>query len=217
MNYREFGKMSAAILNDKNFLRITFLIISAAIFFACQNDQTNSNSAQITYRRTYQSTGVIKAIDIDAGKITLDHEDIPGYMAAMEMTEAVSDPKMLESLKVGDKVEFDLERDGSKLTVTKLTKIGEVVITSGGEIYKMNCAECHGTFGEGAEKGISLLKGHALKHSESEYVARVANGKGKKMPAFKDKLSTGQIAAVVRYVREELQKDVSKPAAEHKH
>ena len=83
-------------------------------------------------------------------------------------------------------------------------------VANGGEIYKTNCAQCHGGLGEGAKKGISLLKGHALKHSEAEYIEQIADGDGKKMPAFKDKLSVEQIAAVVKFVREELQKDVSK-------
>lgn len=203
----------------KNYTKLfAVLIFSIAVFaFACQT-KNDANSPLTADKQTYKSVGVIKSVDTDAGKITIDHEDIPGYMTAMEMTEAVSDAKMLETIKVGDKVEFDLERTGSKLVITKLTKIGEVAIINGGEIYKTNCAECHGGLGEGAIKGISLLKGHALKHSEKEYIERVLNGKGKKMPAFKDKLSAEQIATVVKYVREDLQKDVPKEEKpEHQH
>jgi mono/diheme cytochrome c family protein len=139
-------------------------------------------------------------------------------MPAMQMSAAVSDAKMLDAVKIGDKVEFDFEDADSKTVITKLNKIGEVAQINGGEIYKANCSECHGGLGEGASKGISLLKGHALKHSESEYVEQVKNGEGKKMPAFKEKLSPEQITAVVKYVREELQKDVPKEEiTDHKH
>jgi len=196
----------------------TILTFSIAVFsFACSN-QENLESVQPNNIQTYKSVGVIKSVDTDAGKITIDHEEIAGYMTAMEMTEAVSDAKMLETVKIGDKVEFDLERTGSKLVITKLNKIGEVTIINGGEIYKTNCATCHGGLGEGATKGISLLKRHALKHSEKEYIERVVTGKGKKMPAFKDKLSAEQIAAVVKFVREDLQKDAPKEKqTEHQH
>lgn len=207
----------------KNYAKILIIAIFliAGFAFACQpkNEAGKSlYSSESSETQTYKSVGVVKSIDTNAGKITVDHEEIAGYMAAMEMTEAVSDAKMLDTIKIGDKVEFDLERTGSKLVITKLTKIGEVAIINGGEIYKTNCAECHGRLGEGATKGISLLKGHALKHSEKEYIERVLNGKGKKMPAFKDKLPAEQIAAVVKYVREELQKDVPKEEkAKHQH
>ncbi len=195
------------------------LTISIAIFaFACQTNNEPNLTANSAEKQTYKSVGVVKSIDPDAGKITIDHEDIAGYMAAMEMTEAVSDAKMLETIKAGDKVEFEIERTGAQIVITKLTKIGEIVVINGGEIYKMNCAECHGGTGEGAEKGISLLKGHALKHSEKEYIEQVTNGEGKKMPAFKDKLSAQQIAAVVKFVREDLQKNSSnEEMPEHQH
>lgn len=198
----------------KNHLKfLVVLIFSIGIFaFACQtNNETNKTKSlsQSEEKQTYKAIGVVKSVDTDAGKITIDHEDIPGYMAAMQMNEAVRDAKMLETVKPGDKVEFELERNEAKIIITKLTKIGEVVLLNGGELYKTNCAVCHGGIGEGAPKGISLLKGHAVSHSEKEYIAQVLNGKGKKMPAFKDKLSAEQIAAIVKFVREDLQKDIS--------
>ena len=201
---------------------LVVLIFSIGIFaFACQtNNETNKNVnlSQSEEKQTYKAIGVVKSVDTDAGKITIDHEDIPGYMAAMQMNEAVSDAKMLGTIKPGDKVEFEIERTGAKIIITKLTKIGEVVIINGGELYKTNCAVCHGGIGEGAPKGISLLEGHAVSHSEKEYIAQVLNGEGKKMPAFKDKLSAGQIAALVKFVREDLQKDVSaEERSEHQH
>jgi mono/diheme cytochrome c family protein len=205
--------------HTKLFVLLTFL---AAIFaFSCQRNTETSRSLTPTKAaetQIYKAVGVIKSIDTDASKITVDHEEIPGYMRAMEATVGVSDAKMLETVKIGDKIEFELERTASNVVITKLTKIGEVAQINGSEIYKTNCAECHGGTGEGASKGISLLKGHALKHSEKEYIEQVTDGEGKKMPAFKDKLSAEQIAAVVKYVREELQKDIPKEeSAEHQH
>ena len=191
----------------KIFALLTFA--AAAFAFACSDEKSkpSENLDSRIDKQTYRSTGVIKKIDTESGNLTIAHDDIPGYMSAMEMNEAVSDKKLLETVKPGDRVEFEIERTGAKIIITKLNKIGEVLMIDGGEIYHTNCARCHGASGEGAEKGIPLISGHALHHSADEYVEQVENGEGTKMPAFKDKLSHEEIAAVVEFVREDLQKD----------
>lgn len=211
----------------KNNLKLIAVLIFAVevLSFACQsNSQSNQvnsdvNTAQSAEKQTYKSVGVIKTIDFDAGKLTIDHEDIPGYMSAMQMNEAVSDKKLLEEVKVGDKVEFEIERTGANIVITKINKTGETA--NGNEIYKTNCATCHGAVGEGAKKGIPLVSGHALHHSEEEYIEQIMNGEGKKMPAFKGKLSDEQIAAVVKFIRRDLQKNANNSQtsedSEHKH
>jgi Cu/Ag efflux protein CusF len=200
---------------------VILLFLSAVFAFSCGQRQETGKTvtpAASPEIQTYKSVGVVKTIDADAVKITVDHEEIPGYMPAMETPLGVSDVNMINAVKPGDKIEFELERTATNVVITKFNKIGEVAEVNGGEIYKTQCAECHGGMGEGAKKGISLLKGHALKHSENEYIIQVTDGDGTKMPAFKDKLSAEQILAVVKYIREELQKDVSKPkTTEHLH
>lgn len=202
--------MKEGFMRRKIKLFIVFLI--AASVFACTSSETTKtvrnsigNSGKGVNQQTYESVGVVKNIDMEAGKITVDHADIPGYMSAMEMTEGVKDKAILETVKTGDKIEFQIERTGSKIVFTKLIKIGEVASLKAAATYKTNCAECHGEKGEGAKKGISLIEGHALHHTEAENIDRVTNGKGKKMPAFKDKLSSEEIAEVVKFVRTEFQ------------
>ena len=206
-------------------ITIVFIFTVSLFAFACSNNDpanntASGNSADKLETQTYKSVGVIKAMDVANDKITIDHEDIPGYMPPIEMNESVSDKSLLSGLKRGDKVEFEIERTGSKLLVTKLTKIGEVSLLDPVEIYKTNCAECHGDKGQGARKGISFLEGHALSHSEEDFIKTVTNGKDKgkekEMPAFKGDLSEEEIAAVVKFVREVIQKDVSKEE-EHSH
>ncbi len=196
---------------------LTILTFAIAIFvFACTKNES-SNSTQIVNKQIYKSIGVIKKVDAENSKITIDHEEISGYMSAMEMNESVSDKKLLENLKIGDKVDFEIERTGEKIVITKISKIGETALINSSEIYKTNCSECHGANGEGAKKGIPLISGHALAHTEDEYIKQVTDGKDKKMPAFKDKLSNEQITAIVKFVREELQKDVKPEQREHHH
>lgn len=183
------------------------LFALAIMTLSCSNQADLKANAVIKTER-YQSVGVVKSIDIDTDRITVDHEEIPGYMSAMEMNEMVADHELLGGLKVGDRVEFEIERRGSTVIYTEFTKIGTVAIINGGEIFKMNCAECHGGNGEGAKKGIPLISGHALDHTEAEYAEQVKNGKTGKMPAFHDKLTAEQIAAVVSFVRNTIQADI---------
>ena len=165
----------------KNLYKIAFIFFAIALFLACQTDENMLTDSKVSPKKSdqqiYKSVGVIKKVDAEKGEITIDHEDIPGYMSAMQMTEPVADKNMLDSIKADDKVEFEIERTGADVIFIKLNKIGEVSVLSGGEIYKENCAKCHSASGEGAEKGISLIKGHALHHSETEYIEQVKNGK----------------------------------------
>ncbi len=204
---------------------IILLVLSISIAGVSCNS-TNSEEhklsvkdSEISEKQIYKSVGIIKEIDAEKGTITIDHEDIPGYMSAMEMTEPVADKKLLEGVKIGDKVNFEIERTGSKPIITKIEKIGEDKAVKAFAIYKTNCAECHGKRGEGVEdKGISLVKGHALHHSEEDFIKQVTNGKKDEMPAFKDKLSEEEIKEVVRYVRNEIQSKADKKEnGGHKH
>jgi len=146
--------------------------------------------------------------------ITIDHEEIPGYMSPMEMTEPVADAALIESVNAGDKVDFQILRTGSNIKFTAFTKTGEVAFVAGSDIYTANCAECHGAKGEGAEKGIPFTSGHALDHSEADFIKTVTHGKAKKkdkeMPAYRDKLTAEQIDAVLKFIRGDIQNGIPK-------
>lgn len=64
--------------------------------------------------------GMVQAVQPEAGKVTIDHGDIPGMMKAMTMTFDVADPAMLEGIEAGQHVEFELLYEGGKYTVTSL-------------------------------------------------------------------------------------------------
>lgn len=77
-------------------------------------------------------------------------------------------------------------------------------------LYTQHCAMCHGANGEGQKMGQmnipSLKTGEAIAHSDAELNNYITNGEAKEgMPAFKNKLSKEQIAAMVRYIRQEFQ------------
>lgn len=66
-----------------------------------------------------QAEGEVRRIDREQGKLTLRHGPLQNLeMPAMTMVFRVADPKMLDSLKEGDKVRFAAERINGTVTVT---------------------------------------------------------------------------------------------------
>jgi len=70
---------------------------------------------------TGSGTGVIKTIDVKSGKITIAHGPIASLKwPAMTMTFSVNPASLLNGLKVGQKVAFDVSMKGSDSTITAL-------------------------------------------------------------------------------------------------
>ncbi|AKI03129.1 hypothetical protein IMCC20628_04457 [Hoeflea sp. IMCC20628] len=70
---------------------------------------------------TEYTKGVVKKVDMKAGKVTIIHEELANLeMPAMTMVFRTVDPAMLERMKPGDNVEFIADRVKGKLTVTEL-------------------------------------------------------------------------------------------------
>src|ERR1700752_1464641 len=66
-----------------------------------------------------------KVTQISAGKdaVTIDHEDIPGLMKAMEMEFPVESDKVLEAIQPGDQVHGRLkDKGGGEYVITELHK-----------------------------------------------------------------------------------------------
>ncbi|MDD1522455.1 MULTISPECIES: copper-binding protein [Bradyrhizobium] len=78
-----------------------------------------------TFAQTNLVAGEVKKIDERAGKITLKHGPIKNLDMEDEemiMVFRVSDPSMLNQVKVGEKVQFDAERLTGGITITKIQK-----------------------------------------------------------------------------------------------
>ena len=73
--------------------------------------------------KTHDIRGRIEAIGAERHTVTLDHEAIPGVMAAMKMEYQVQDPAVLEGLDAGDRVQGQIEvRPGDQYVVIRLRK-----------------------------------------------------------------------------------------------
>ena len=70
------------------------------------------------------SRGEVKKIDKEAQKITLKHGEIKNMdMPGMTMVFKVLDPSLLEKLKVGDKVNFKVEKRAGAMVVTAIETV----------------------------------------------------------------------------------------------
>ena len=78
----------------KNFLMVAFLVSHAAVW------------AEET--RDFTVRGVVREARPAKSQLVVKHEEIPGYMDAMTMPFQVRDPKILETVKPGDAITFQL-------------------------------------------------------------------------------------------------------------
>ena len=69
--------------------------------------------------------GLVTKVDQSAGKITIRHGPIKKFDMdeGMTMVFRASDPAMLNSVKVGDKVKFEPDRVNGQFTVMKIQKV----------------------------------------------------------------------------------------------
>lgn len=70
---------------------------------------------------TAMADGEVRKVDKEQGKLTLRHGPIASLdMPPMTMVFRVADPKMLDSLKQGDKLKFAAENKNGAITVTAI-------------------------------------------------------------------------------------------------
>jgi len=71
-------------------------------------------------RGVFHGVGVVTAVDGAKGWLTLDHEAIDGFMAAMEMMYRVDPPRLAAGLRIGDRVAFDIDAARYAVVAIKL-------------------------------------------------------------------------------------------------
>jgi Cu/Ag efflux protein CusF len=88
------------------------------------HDHGGAREAKETAASAEMADGEIRKINKATGKVTLKHGEIKSVeMPPMTMVFGVADKAMLEGLKEGDKVKFDVKQEGSNYTVTKIKKV----------------------------------------------------------------------------------------------
>jgi protein SCO1/2 len=95
--------------------RVAGLLVLVALL-GCKSDATRRTDNE------YDVRGKVIALDPSKPGMTLDHEDIPGLMKAMQMEFAVADARLLEGVKVGDHLQGRLKKADSGYVITRLEK-----------------------------------------------------------------------------------------------
>ena len=71
----------------------------------------------------YPGKGIVTKINPELGSVELNHEEIKDVMPAMQMEFFVSDKKLLDGLKIGDKVDFILRYKDPTETIVNIKKV----------------------------------------------------------------------------------------------
>jgi len=83
------------------------------------SSQPNSGSLS----RTYYVRGIVRGQIGEDNSVTIEHEDIPGFMPSMTMPFALKDRKEWTGMSVGDAVEFKLTLTDSDSWIEKVNRI----------------------------------------------------------------------------------------------
>jgi len=96
-------------------LRRSFALVSMALALAGGGAGGSVEGAVPATAQESQATGifhgvgVVRAIDGASGALTIDHEEIKGFMAAMEMMYRVDPSSLSEGLRAGDRIAFEID------------------------------------------------------------------------------------------------------------
>ena len=93
----------------KHFLAVAVFSVAVPLTVYATEDRANVGAAPVGAAADAQSktSGVVKKIDLEQGKITISHGPIANLgMPAMTMVFRVADASLLKSVKSDDKIDF---------------------------------------------------------------------------------------------------------------
>ena len=104
-------KASASGVSDLLPMKCTPLIVSTVAVFAlvsCKPVESGRVAEPASPPQTFVVQGIVRGIDFAGKRVTVEHEDIAGFMPAMTMPFDVKTMAEVEPLKAGDAIEFQL-------------------------------------------------------------------------------------------------------------
>lgn len=101
---------------------VTAFIAAAMAFGGAANAQMNMDHGKMGMAATPGMTdGEVRKIDKENGKITIKHGEIKHMdMPGMTMVFSVKDKALLDKVPVGQKIQFIVVMEGSKMVVTDI-------------------------------------------------------------------------------------------------
>jgi protein SCO1 len=110
------------------------LLIAAALAgLACgRREKPGEPGSPSAEARRYPLRGVLKQVDAAKSEVTVEHEAISGYMAAMTMSFPIrDDPKVIGILRPGDRIEATLVVEGDRYWLEEILTRGFVPTPAG--------------------------------------------------------------------------------------
>ncbi|VXB78925.1 putative Cation efflux system protein CusF [Pseudomonas sp. 8BK] len=105
-------------------LLIACLLGSLAFSVQASDEQSGHKGHEVAQANTSMSQGEVRKIDAANLKITLRHGPLANIgMPPMTMVFQVQDAAQLEGLKVGDKVSFVAQQQGSQFVASELQAV----------------------------------------------------------------------------------------------
>src|SRR5580692_8320199 len=104
--------------------RFHVVAVAVALWLAAPLAAPGASAAlaqQAAASGVFHGVGVVTAIDPKTGALTLDHDEIKGFMGAMEMMYRVDPSALSAGLHVGDRVGFDI--DAGRETIVSVKRL----------------------------------------------------------------------------------------------
>lgn len=96
---------------------------------SCSKPAGPAELTQQSGARTYVVRGVVRgAPDLTARNVTIQHEDVPGFMPAMTMDFEFRDPQEVAAIRVGDAVAFKLVVTEKDSWITNVQRIDDASV-----------------------------------------------------------------------------------------
>ena len=100
-------------------VRTASVLLIAIALAGCRREPPPPSPAIESF---YALRGLVKGVAADRRSVTIDHEEIPGFMPRMEMEYVVADPALLDGIEPGAEVEGTLRMRGRGLLIVRLQK-----------------------------------------------------------------------------------------------
>lgn len=102
--------------------RIALVVLLALGPLTACNGTGTADPAQAAAPTEYGTRGTVR--NIEAGRVTIQHEDVPGYMPAMTMPFDVGQGVSLDGISTGNRVEFRFRPEaGGRHVITSIRKL----------------------------------------------------------------------------------------------
>jgi len=106
-------------------MKLASLMLAAALaipsMMVAQQIHSTTVQTGTPAKKSFTLRGVVEGVDAKAGRLTVNHEKVEGWMGAMTMAYAVDKPEDLPKLKIGDHIEATVYQDEYKLYNIRVT------------------------------------------------------------------------------------------------